>query len=95
MNDMEKPYTVESLAEYLQCSKPHVYNLCKSGELNIIRWGKLIRIPQAAVREYEDKQCQSLLNTNGLQTGSLDTETVTDATEKFQRARNVAKLQRP
>lgn len=81
---MPRHYTVKSLAAELECSEPHIYNLCQSGKLRHIKWGKLIRIPHAAVDEYEEQQCQNFANTNGLQTGTSDVETDTDAIERFQ-----------
>ena len=53
--------------------------------LECVRIGALIRIKRTQVEEYEARQCQSSSNTNGLQVGILDTRTVLDATEKFQR----------
>jgi excisionase family DNA binding protein len=47
------------LAERWQCSERHVRNLINRGELKFFRLGgKLVRVPRAAVEEFE--QCQSL-----------------------------------
>lgn len=83
MADPAKPFTAKTLAEHWGCSEMHIYNLTKSGKLKHFKIGRLTRIPQKCVEEYE---WQNLSNTNGPQTGSSDTETVVEATERFQRA---------
>jgi len=45
-------YSVAQVAEIIGCSKGHVYNMLKRGELRYFRFGeKLIRIPIEAVDE--------------------------------------------
>ncbi len=52
----ERPWTVKGLASHWQCSTQHVYNLCARGDLAHNRLGRLIRIPAAAVREFDELQ---------------------------------------
>jgi excisionase family DNA binding protein len=49
----ERPLTVAELAEYWKCSEQHVRNQVARGMLKAIRIGKLIRIPIAAIEEFE------------------------------------------
>ncbi|MCH7936637.1 MAG: helix-turn-helix domain-containing protein [Proteobacteria bacterium] len=51
------PYTVQTLADHWQCSGQHIRDLINSGTLKAFRVGRLIRIPQQNVREFE--QCES------------------------------------
>ena len=46
-------YTVSQLADRLQVSEAHVYNLIKRGELKSIRVGRSIRIPLEQVTALE------------------------------------------
>lgn len=48
-------YRVATLAERWDCSTGKVRALIRSGELPALRFGKLIRIPIAAVEAYEAK----------------------------------------
>jgi len=54
MTDDDRPFTIESAAEYLECSPMHVRRLCKSGQLAYFRLGRLIRIPRSAIRELQE-----------------------------------------
>ena len=50
----ERPYTVARLAERWEVSDTFIYSEIKRGNLRAMRYGaKLIRIPAAAVYEYE------------------------------------------
>jgi excisionase family DNA binding protein len=40
------------VAELLGLSKPHVYNLAKSGELPSIKFGRAVRFEKAAVERF-------------------------------------------
>ncbi len=44
-------YRAEEVAERLQVSKNHVYELIKSGQLRHVRLGAAIRVPRGAVEE--------------------------------------------
>ena len=46
-------HTVASLADYWQVSTTHIYGLIAQGRLGHLRIGNAIRIPRAAVEEYE------------------------------------------
>lgn len=48
------PYSVRTLAERWQCSPSMIRKLIKQGKLGHFRIGELIRIPRAAVEEYEN-----------------------------------------
>lgn len=51
--EMPPPYTVERLAERWECSPNQVRKVIDQGRLAHFRIGILIRIPQAAVEEFE------------------------------------------
>src|SRR5436189_3486183 len=53
-------HTPETLAERWRCSSRHVRNLINRGELRSFRLGKLFRIRDEAVEEYE---CQNQKST--------------------------------
>jgi excisionase family DNA binding protein len=40
------------VAERLGLSKPHVYNLAKSGELPSIKFGRAVRFEESAVEQF-------------------------------------------
>lgn len=48
-----RPFTTETLAEHWSCSPQHVRDLIAEGALKSFRLGRLIRIPVAAVEEFE------------------------------------------
>ena len=47
----EKWYTVQQAAEMLQCSPNTIRRRIKSGELNVMRSGRILRIPDSAIKE--------------------------------------------
>lgn len=49
----ERRLTAQDVAEIWGCSDQHVYDLCRTGELNHIRIGRLIRIRRQDVEDYE------------------------------------------
>ncbi|TNJ43605.1 helix-turn-helix domain-containing protein [Phaeobacter sp. B1627] len=51
-----KPYTADQLAKRWNCSSETVRQMVKRGELRGFRVGRMIRIPQTAVEEFE---CQT------------------------------------
>src|SRR5262245_92779 len=52
----DRPYTPETLAAEWQCSPRHIRNLVNSGKLGAFRLGgRLLRIPQSAVEQYQCK----------------------------------------
>ena len=51
----EKPFTVDSAAEYLECSPKHIRHLCATGRLAYFKLGRLIRIPYSAMRELQEE----------------------------------------
>lgn len=56
MTDDDRPFTVETAAEYLECSQKHIRWLCRTGRLAHFRLGgRLIRIPQSAMRELQQE----------------------------------------
>lgn len=48
--------SVQQLAEVLQIGRNSAYNLVKSGQIQSIRIGRNIRIPQTALLEYLNKK---------------------------------------
>jgi len=48
-----RPFSVPQLADRWQCSEQHIRDLVSSGALQHFRLGRLIRIPDLAVRDYE------------------------------------------
>ncbi|AUQ53182.1 helix-turn-helix domain-containing protein [Phaeobacter inhibens] len=50
-----RPFSAAQLAERWQCSAETVRQLVKCGQLSGFRIGRMIRIPRAAVEEYEAK----------------------------------------
>lgn len=75
MTRVERPYTPETLADRWGCSANHVRNLIRRGTLPAFRLGRLMRIPAAAVADYEagEPTCE----TTNHDTGSYSTEAVT------------------
>ena len=49
----ERRLTAQDVAQIWGCSDQHVYDLCKAGELNHVRIGRLIRIRRQDVEDYE------------------------------------------
>ncbi|PHQ63064.1 MAG: hypothetical protein COC10_08170 [Sphingobium sp.] len=47
------PYSVKSLAERWECSESMIRKLIKNGALRHFTIGKMVRIPQASVEDYE------------------------------------------
>ena len=50
--DIEKPLTVEQAAEAIGISRAHLYALVRSGEFPVVRFGKLTRVSQQALRDF-------------------------------------------
>ena len=48
-----RPYSVQTLAERWGCSRRHVTNLIRRGELRAFRVGALLRITPEVVEAYE------------------------------------------
>jgi excisionase family DNA binding protein len=44
-------YRAEEVAQRLQVSKNHVYELIKTGQLRHVRLGNAIRVPKGAIEE--------------------------------------------
>lgn len=51
-NEIPAVITVEELAETLRIGRNSAYKLVKSGEIDIIRIGRTIRIPRKALLDY-------------------------------------------
>lgn len=69
------PYSPESLGQRWACSAEKVRQMCRAGELNYFRLGKLIRIP---ANEVERVECQNT-SLNGIaESESSPTETQPD-----------------
>ena len=51
-NEIPAVITVEELAEILRIGRNSAYKLVKSGEIDIIRIGRTIRIPKNALLDY-------------------------------------------
>lgn len=49
MEPIEKPLTVREVAEYFQVTARTVHNWIKRGELQVLRIGRCVRIPQSAL----------------------------------------------
>ena len=49
--DIEKPLTVEQAAEAIGISRAHLYALVRRGEFPVVRFGKLTRVSQPALRD--------------------------------------------
>src|SRR3990167_8604698 len=64
----QRPMTPEQAADYCGCSANHIRNLIKRGELRAYRLGRLLRITQAALEEYE--QCHQTIASGGSTEGS-------------------------
>lgn len=47
--------SAEEVAELFRVSTKHIHRMCRSGELPHIRVGKLIRLPEAGVREWLER----------------------------------------
>ena len=64
---MTRWLTVRQVAEWLNCSQSHVYNLVERGDLPARRWGRLVRVPAESL-EYEehdsclDPDCESSIS---------------------------------
>ena len=46
----EKWYTVQQAAEMLQCSQNTIRRRIKSGELSVMRSGRILRIPESSIK---------------------------------------------
>lgn len=55
MNEIEKPFTPETLAKRWECSPRHIRKLTTKGTIPHFKLGELIRIPAEAVERIE--QC--------------------------------------
>lgn len=49
----DRPYNAEELGKRWGCSAQHIRDLVRAGKLRSFRAGRLIRIPLAAVLEFE------------------------------------------
>jgi excisionase family DNA binding protein len=80
-----RPYTPQSLADQWGCSPEKVRRMLHDGTLASFRIGKLIRIPAAAVEEYE---CRMLIESSATEGGSaLRTPTRSEAAFESRLAR--------
>src|SRR4051794_15726898 len=68
-----RPYSSEELAERWGVSAQHIRDLIGKGVLRHFRVGRLIRIPAAAVREFEECQNTAPSSTEGNTTPSGQT----------------------
>jgi hypothetical protein len=75
----ERPFTVKSAAEHLECSEANVRNLCRAGKLGHFRVGCSqhdkgpIRIPASAMREYIERcSCAFTADSSALTSASED-----------------------
>jgi len=50
--DIEKPLTVEQAAEAIGISRAHLYALVRRNEFPVVRFGKLTRVSQQALRDF-------------------------------------------
>lgn len=48
----EPAYLVKEIAAHLRTEQSVIYNLIRDGKLRHVRVGRLIRIPESALREY-------------------------------------------
>lgn len=53
-----RPLTPEQVAEHFGCSANHIRNLIKNGELGAFQLGRLWRVPQAAIDEYQARNVE-------------------------------------
>ena len=49
---IERPLTVEEAADALGVSRAHLYALIKRGQFPVVRFGRLTRISQQALRDF-------------------------------------------
>jgi excisionase family DNA binding protein len=49
-----------AVAQHLGCTEPTVYQLVRSGELRAIRVGRLIRVPESALRDFIARDASAL-----------------------------------
>ena len=40
---------VDEVAQYLNCSRSHVYNMISNGELCSVKFGRAVRIPSSSI----------------------------------------------
>lgn len=52
IEDLPDVLTVQQVAEVLQCSDKHVYDLAAEGAIRRIKVGRLVRIPRQALVEF-------------------------------------------
>ena len=52
----EKWYTVQQAAEMLQCSQNTIRRRIKSGELSVMRSGRILRIPESSIKAMMQQQ---------------------------------------
>ena len=88
-----KPHTPETLAAVWGCSPNHIRNLVRRGELRAFRLGpRLIRIPAAAVEEFEHCQMNTALEgsteDSSFPGGSMENEGVIVLTHSPRRMRS-------
>jgi len=58
----DRPLTVPEVALHLQVGKAYVYDLIRRGELGALRFGKYVRVPPAALREWEARHQEKALD---------------------------------
>jgi excisionase family DNA binding protein len=49
---IERPLTVEQAADALGVSRAHLYALIKRGQFPVVRFGRLTRVSQQALRDF-------------------------------------------
>lgn len=53
MLDQRRPYTPDTLAERWRCSAETIRELCRTGQLQSFKVGRMYRVPAAVVDAYE------------------------------------------
>lgn len=68
---IEKRLSITDLAKAWQCSRQHIYNLIRDGELEPVRIGKLTRFRPQDIAEYEARQKQGTEHCQDLEQSDL------------------------
>ncbi|KAA8387857.1 helix-turn-helix domain-containing protein [Acetobacter sp. DmW_136] len=50
---------MSALAQRWDCSSAKIRRMVETGELPALRLGRMVRIPMQAIKEFEEKQCQT------------------------------------
>ncbi|ASL41507.1 helix-turn-helix domain-containing protein [Acetobacter oryzifermentans] len=50
---------ISALAQRWDCSPTKIRRMVETGELPSLRLGRMVRIPMQAIKEFEEKQCQT------------------------------------